>query len=151
MRWVALATQAALVIAARLGTKSADAFEQAAKMAPEGRALALRCRSAEELLTSGALDEGRARLRAVAKAVGLTLPPNAFIAAVRFLALRAVLWLRGYGTGAPVEVRVVGRDALCVLHVMDQGIGIDVEQRSTLFQRFARGTAALEFSWSEGR
>lgn len=47
-----------------------------------------------------------------------------------------------YGRGAPVEVRVVGRGALCELHVVDQGIGIDAEQRSTLFQRFARGTSA---------
>jgi signal transduction histidine kinase len=50
-----------------------------------------------------------------------------------------------YGGGKPVQVdlRTDGRDV--VLRVVDQGIGMNEEQREKLFQRFERGVTGRQF------
>lgn len=90
--WVALAD--ALRNAGR-GAEAAEAYVAAAALSPRRRALELRRRAAEQYLFSGHLDEGRAVLRTVLEAVGLTFPTHPARAFAEFLTRRAQVRLRG--------------------------------------------------------
>jgi hypothetical protein len=71
------------------------AFFVAAEHAEPSRALDLRRRAAEALLTGGRWAEGEGVLRAVLAAVGLRLPNAPIVALIGLLFFRLCLWLRG--------------------------------------------------------
>ena len=51
-----------------------------------------------------------------------------------------------YGRGAPVDVRLVGRDGTAVLTVTDRGIGIAPADQARVFHRFERAVPARKFA-----
>ncbi|RZO64954.1 MAG: hypothetical protein EVA89_03145 [Sandaracinaceae bacterium] len=77
------------------GAQAAAAYVAAAALSPRRKALELRRRAAEQYLFSGHLDEGRAVLRTVLEAVGLSFPNSPVRAFAEFLARRAQVKLRG--------------------------------------------------------
>ncbi len=77
------------------GREAAQAYFEAARAAAPDQALDLRRRAAEELLTSGLLEEGDAALRSVLAAVGITFPRTPLGALVALLWYRFLLFLRG--------------------------------------------------------
>ncbi|MFO0762946.1 MAG: protein kinase [Byssovorax sp.] len=86
--------------------EAAETYLGAARAAPPDEALDLRRRAAENLLRSGHVDEGLARLREVLSAVSMDLPRNA-AHALGLLALRRVeLRLRGlrFEARRPAEI-----------------------------------------------
>jgi hypothetical protein len=77
------------------GAAAARSYLAAARGATRPRALELRRLAAEQYLFSGHLDEGRAVLRAVLEAVGLSFPEHPVRAVAELLARRAQVRLRG--------------------------------------------------------
>ena len=76
--------------------EAADAFLRAAELVDAQRALELRRAAAEQLLSSGHLDEGRRVLGEVLAQVGMSLPPSPKRALLSLLTRRVKLKIRGY-------------------------------------------------------
>lgn len=86
----------ALAYAGR-GAEAARTYLEALPGARAAEALDLRRRAAEQLLTSGHVDEGLATLRDVLRTIGMRLPESGLRNLISLLVRRAGLRLRGFG------------------------------------------------------
>lgn len=114
----------ALVWAGR-GAEAAEAFESAIDGAPKAEALDLRCRAANQLLYSGRVEDGLARLTNVLDEVGMKLAATPRRAMLSFAWNRLMLRLRGLGYRER-EVREVPASRLMEVDVtfaVTEGLG----------------------------
>ncbi len=123
------------------GSEAALAYERAAESAPQGHALQLRRRAAEQLMTSGKFDEGRAAFKRVLddERVRIAWTPMGSVA--MGLLRRAWIRLRGLGYHArdegDVDVDILRKmdvlwDALRGLCLLDATLLFDLSARLTL-------------------
>jgi hypothetical protein len=78
------------------GFEAAQAYSAALAGADAAQALDLKRRAAQQLLLTGHVDEGLARLAQVLRAEGITLPKTPAHALATILYGRCLLWLRGF-------------------------------------------------------
>jgi len=99
----------ALVNAGR-SSEAADAYQEAAAVAPSGDAIELRRRAAEHYLKSGRDLDGLAVLRTVLRSVGLKYPEAPGVAVTSLLYHRARLRLRGLSFEPTAAEKCSARD-----------------------------------------
>ncbi|MCA9659570.1 MAG: AAA family ATPase, partial [Myxococcales bacterium] len=95
--------------------EAAAAYLRAAALVDAQRGLELRRAAAEQLLSSGHLDDGRRVLDDVLQQVGMRLPPTPKRALLSLLTRRVKLKIRGYGYNEQPEAKV----APDKLHMID--------------------------------
>ncbi len=86
--------------------EAANAFMRAAELVDAQRALELRRAAAEQLLSSGHLDEGRQILGEVLAQAGMRLPPSPKRALFSLLTRRVKIKIRGYSFSERAEAEV---------------------------------------------
>jgi len=93
------------------GAEAAGAYLLAAEGAQPFERMELRRRAAEQLITSGHIDEGIRMMRGVLEAVGMTMPRTAAGALLWLLVYRVWLWLLGsrFEERGPDEVQPLDR------------------------------------------
>jgi RIO-like serine/threonine protein kinase/tetratricopeptide (TPR) repeat protein len=92
------------------GALAAPYFKAAAEESPPSQELMLRRRAAEQLLRTGAFEQGMEASRAVLSAMGLGLPATRFGAIGTIVLYRVVLALRGLHFGARSENEIGQED-----------------------------------------
>jgi hypothetical protein len=99
----------ALVNAGR-GVEAASVFLEARRSAPDGEALDLQLRAADQYLRAGHIDEGLATIASVLEPLGMKLPPASPMRSLSSLLLkRARLRLRGLGFRERDQSRIDAR------------------------------------------
>lgn len=121
------------------GVDAAAAFLQAARRATPAASLELRRRAAEQLVSTGHLDEGVVLLREVLEESGLSYPATTAGAVASLLAQRARLRVRGIGFRDRPETAIAARDlaridacwaAVVSLSMVDTVRGADFQARN---------------------
>lgn len=121
------------------GVDAAAAFLQAARRATPAASLELRRRAAEQLVSTGHLDDGVVLLREVLEEAGLSYPATTTGAVASLLAQRARLRVRGIGFRDRPESAIPARDlaridacwaAVVSLSMVDTVRGADFQARN---------------------
>jgi serine/threonine protein kinase/tetratricopeptide (TPR) repeat protein len=108
------------------GTEAAGVYLRAAEGAPAVQRTEIERAAAEQLLTSGRIDEGVAVLDRTLSSVGMSRPRSAVVAIVWLLLYRLYLRLRGlrFGERHPEEVSRTDRARIDILYSV--GIGLSL-------------------------
>jgi serine/threonine protein kinase/ribosome-associated translation inhibitor RaiA len=115
----------ALKLAGR-GTEAAKAFFEAAPGAPALERIDLEREAAEQLITSGHIDEGIEAMRRVLDAVGMKMPRSPLHALAWVVVYRLWLWLRGWRVRErePNDVKPEVRARIDVYHAVAVGLSL---------------------------
>jgi hypothetical protein len=111
---------------AGLGTESAKVFLEAAEGAASLERIDLEREAAEQLITSGHIDEGLFVMRRVLDAVGMKMPSSPLTALFWIVVYRVWIWMRGlrFRERAPHEVKPEDRARIDVLHAVAMGFSL---------------------------